>query len=73
MIMKKKYIRFDSGRGYPSGVDLRYECILCGDVLLSIPLDNVSCKCGNIRIDVDSGRVAVNESSAMKIFRVKSE
>lgn len=68
--MKKKYVRFDFHKGYPSETGMFYECNLCDQVLESNPSSNVSCKCGNIRIDVDAGRVVVRDNSSMKIFRI---
>jgi hypothetical protein len=55
-------------RGYPTGRDMFYECLRCGDILPSAPSDNVQCKCRNIMIDVDYGRIVVQAQQQFKIF-----
>lgn len=66
--MTRQYIQFDPDLGYPAGEDIYYECLRCGDILHCAPPDSVMCKCRNIRIDVDAGRLAVAEVSEMRVF-----
>jgi hypothetical protein len=64
----RKYVSFDPTEGYPAKLGLFYECTRCGDVVASVPKDNVGCKCDNIFIDVDAGRMAVRDASQLKLF-----
>jgi len=65
---KRTYQSFDPQKGYPAGKDLYYECTKCGDVISSLPADSISCKCRNIHIDVDYGRVAIKDHRLAKLF-----
>lgn len=65
---KRIYQTFDSQKGYPAGKNLYYECAKCGDVIPSLPTDSISCKCRNIHIDVDYGRVSIKDHKFMKVF-----
>ena len=64
----RRYQSFNSQHGYPAGKNLFYECTKCGDVIPSMPDDSITCSCGNIRIDIDYGRVAVSDEICMKVF-----
>ncbi len=66
--MTRQYIPLDPDLGYPAGDGIYYECVRCGDILHSAPPDPVTCKCHNIRIDVDAGRLAVAEVSEIRVF-----
>lgn len=68
MTEQRKYIDFDANAGYPAGPQIRYECGICGVVLASMPNHAVACKCRNIIVDVDAGRVAVKDGSKLKAF-----
>jgi hypothetical protein len=68
---KRKYRAFDPLRGYPVGKFLFYECLRCGDVLPSSPSDSVHCTCRNIMIDVDAGRMSIQEPTEAKLFSEK--
>ena len=65
---KRQYVPFDPKAGYPAGAGMFYECGRCGEVVPSLPPDSITCRCGNIRIDVDYGRVAVSDDSQLKVF-----
>jgi hypothetical protein len=62
------YIEADFLKGFPTRYDWFYECSICGDVLPSLPVDNGGCSCGNIFIDIDSGRLAVREPDKIRLF-----
>ena len=47
----------------PKGKGIFYRCMLCGDLVPSIPKDNIGCKCDNIFIDIDSFRLVVKDFS----------
>ncbi len=66
----KTYVSVDPARGYPAGANLSYECGVCGDVLPSMPPHAVACKCRNVIVDVDAGRVSVKDPTKFKIFSV---
>jgi hypothetical protein len=64
----KTYITPDYKKGFPVSENLYYECIKCGEIIKSVPEDNVCCTCRNICIDIDAGRVSVKDESNIKIF-----
>jgi len=64
----KRYIFFDINNGYPASEKIFYECQKCKDILPSTPKESVICKCKNISIDVDYGRVSVKDPLQFKIF-----
>jgi len=43
------------------GKDIYYKCTICGDIIPSVPNDNLGCQCGNIFIDVDYVRLAIDD------------
>ena len=51
------------------GKDIYYKCTLCGDIIPSIPGDNVGCKCGNIFIDIDYFRLAIDDYNHFKVLK----
>jgi len=66
---KRSYVDFDQTIGYPGSKSLYFECGLCGDYIPSQPKESVSCKCMNILIDVDAGRVSVKKEKLIKVFK----
>jgi hypothetical protein len=71
MSEEKKYINFDLAKGYPAGDKIQYECVNCGDILLSIPMNSMACKCRNIIVDVDAGRVTVKDGNKFRTYIVE--
>ncbi|MGN6703130.1 MAG: hypothetical protein ACTHKB_09235 [Burkholderiaceae bacterium] len=69
--MNRKYIEFNSSQGFPAGERIRYECEICGENVASMPQHAAACKCRNIIVDVDAGRVAVKDSLKMKVYEVE--
>jgi hypothetical protein len=65
--MSKKYFKICGG--YPSGADVFYECEICGASVPSLPAHSTECRCGNILLDVDAGRLAVREKDKIKAYR----
>jgi hypothetical protein len=59
---------FAPARGYPSGEMLYYECGRCGDLVGSFGQDFDECSCGNIAVDAEAGRMAVRESTMVRMF-----
>ena len=66
--MMKKYIEFDFSKGFPAGERIRYECGICGDSIASTPKYSATCKCRNIIVDADAGRVAVKDPAKLKAY-----
>jgi hypothetical protein len=64
----RNYLVIDTAKGYPAGEAIRYECLICGVTLPSMPSHSVACKCRNVIIDVDAGRVAVKDLSKFKVY-----
>lgn len=48
---------YDPAAGYPEGDSIYFECTLCGDVVGSRVSDTTECSCGNLVIDVDTGKL----------------
>ena len=64
----KIIIPFWPRMGYPVGQHLFYRCKKCLDILPSKPKDSLSCKCGNLRIDIDYGRLAVDRNKTIQLI-----
>jgi len=64
----RRYRAFDPKKGYPFGPQWSYECLLCHDILPSLPPEYVSCRCGNIRIDVGYARIAIKDDNQAKLI-----
>jgi hypothetical protein len=54
----------------PRGDDIAYRCKICGDLLSSVPKDNIRCKCGNIRIDIEYMRIHIENLSDLEVVRM---
>ena len=67
---KRSYRSFDSAKGYPAGKKLYYECLKCGDVIPSMPDDDIHCKCRNIMVDIGFSRLTIQDHSQAKLFSV---
>lgn len=61
--------RFDETTPIPRGRELFYECSTCGGIIPSQPSDNIGCSCGNVFVDVDAFRVAIEDYSNFRILR----
>ena len=64
----RQYLTFNPAVGYPAAKDLFYECLSCGDVIPSLPDDSTQCKCKNIMIDIDYGRIKIQNPALIKLF-----
>jgi len=51
------------------GRDIYYKCLVCDDVLSSVPKDSASCTCGNVGIDKDMNRLWVGDYEKFAILR----
>jgi hypothetical protein len=54
----------------PKDKGLYYRCLRCGDVMPSVPNDNIACKCSNIYIDVDMWRLDIADFSKMEVVKI---
>ena len=59
-------------QGYPLGPDLFYQCTNCGDILPSMPGDNLWCSCYMLAIDIDAGRLALKDDGQIKLLRIET-
>jgi hypothetical protein len=66
----RTYFPNDFSAGYPAGELIYYECTVCGISVPSMPRNAAACKCRNIIIDADAGRVAVKDVSRMRAYQV---
>lgn len=57
----------------PRGRDIFYRCGRCADVVPSDPRDNVGCSCGNVFIDVDYFRLAIEDYKLVQVLRKRRE
>jgi hypothetical protein len=64
----RAYQVFDATKEFPSGRNLFYECLVCGNVVPSLPKKNIGCKCRNIMIDADSRRLEIRDRTKVKLF-----
>ncbi len=62
---------FSDTRDVPRNRDLYYRCRVCGGVVQSVPKDNVGCDCGNVFIDLDTWRLAIEDYSQFEVVRRK--
>ncbi len=51
----------------PKDLNLYYHCKTCGDIIRSVPEDNIGCACGNIFIDKDCWRLVVEDFAAFEV------
>ncbi len=67
----RKYLSFDPAEACPAGRRLRYECLMCSTTLASIPEHTDSCRCENIVVDVDGGRITVKMPAQMRLYEIE--
>lgn len=63
-----RQITFDPVRGYPANSRLVYVCLACNAMIPSLPEEYVACACGNICVDVDGGRMTVNDHASIALY-----
>lgn len=52
----------------PVGPELYYECTIRGEAVHSMPRDNATCKCFNIMVDLDAGRLTIKSHAYVRLF-----
>jgi len=65
----REYLTFNPAKGYPADKTLFYECLDCNEVVPSMPNDNAHCKCRNIMIDIDYGRIDIQDVNKVRLFK----
>lgn len=65
---QKRYLDIDHAKGYPASKAIRYECLACGDTLPSLPEFPVHCTCRNLMLDVEVGRLRVNDPTKFRAY-----
>lgn len=73
LVSGRTYLEIDDSKGYPAGKAIRYECLACGDTLLSLPEHAVACKCRNVILDVEAGRLAVKDATKFRAYVLSDE
>ena len=53
---------------FPNKDGIWLECDLCGDCMPSDPAGNSDCRCGNLFVDVDSGRFSVSKPGKVNVL-----
>lgn len=67
----RHYLSVNFNRGYPGDPSIYYECMICGNVVPSLPKQSLSCKCSNIHIDIGQGRVAIRDLKKIRVYEEK--
>ena len=52
----------------PKDEDIYYRCLECGEIIPSVPKDNIGCRCGNIFIDKDCWRLVVTDIRKLEVL-----
>ena len=60
---------YDDPSSVPRDDGLFYHCTDCGDVVPSVPDDNVVCRCGNVFIDKECWRLIVADMDNFEVLR----
>jgi hypothetical protein len=66
--VNREYRRFDPAESHPVEKNLFYECLACGNTVHSMSKKGSSCKCQNVMIDADSGRIKIRDNAKVKLF-----
>ena len=72
--MTKQYIilgsNYQKTSDIPKGKDISYLCLDCGDIIPSIPKENIGCKCGNVFIDKDCWRLIIVDLTKLQTVKI---
>mgnify|MGYP003383460931 CR=1 FL=1 len=69
----KRQIKFDPKQGFPAGRNITYRCLDCGIEVPSAPwpTDRSTCRCANIHVDMDGGRITVKDPAKLEAYYEK--
>ena len=73
MLNHRNYVQLDKKAGFPVSKRLFIECMICGEAVKSLPEDSIACKCRNITIDTDAGRVDIEHREHVRFFTTENE
>lgn len=59
----------DLHRDRPRSPDLFYLCRRCGSLVASTPPDNQGCRCGDVFVDIDAGRLLLRNPDRVSLLR----
>ena len=59
-----------AGAALPVSDRTFYQCVNCWTILLSKPLDNEHCVCGNVSVDVDAGRAGARDEQLLRVLQI---
>jgi len=65
----KHYLQFDPSDGYPVAWNIFYECLKCGNVVASRPIDSLSCTCRNINVNIKTGQILIKDEASLRVFK----
>ncbi len=67
--MNYNKIDYDFSKGgYPVSENYYYLCNICNVKVFSNTKEFARCKCGNITIDIDAGRVSVKDGTKVELL-----
>lgn len=72
-MISKEYLPSSIAKKFPAGPDIYYECLVCGENVSSMPKHSIACKCRNIIVDVDAGRLAVKNLESFEAYVASQE
>ncbi len=69
---RKLPIAFDPKRSWPRKDGYYYECMICQDTISGMVPTYVRCRCRNLSIDPEAGRMGAREESKIRLFEKRS-
>lgn len=60
---------YPSTSAVPRDHDIFYRCLICRHVVPSVPRGCAECECGNVAVDADMWRLAVDDLSKLEVLR----
>ncbi|MBN8711692.1 MAG: hypothetical protein BGO12_18290 [Verrucomicrobia bacterium 61-8] len=64
----KKELSFVKNGGLPNTPNKFLECLECTGIVPLFSKENTHCKCNNICLDVDYGRVSIRDWDKIRLF-----
>jgi ribosomal protein S26 len=62
-----KIRKYNQRHPAPRGKGIFFRCLICGETLPSDTEHSLWCKCHNLSIDVDAGRLGIRDASKVVI------
>lgn len=66
-------IPHEVGAPLPVGDDTFYLCLICKTIVRSLPAASRTCSCGNVSIDVDSGRGGAKVPDQLLVLKINTK